>query len=133
MKIKLSILIVCTLIVCSLCYAANNYKVTTKDNLSRTERQNLSVFFQKMSTCQSAQMTGNTVSYKVRKSGSYCIYEESNRQKTMTCKFPLSVAKTYAENGLKFNNKILNNTVSNDMFGDREVLENIQLASKYCQ
>ena len=131
MKIKLFALSICIISVFSLSYASSNDNTT--DYMTKSERQALSGFFQKMQTCQNAQVKGNTMLYKVYKNGNFCIYEESNKQKGETMTFTLIVAKTYAKIGLELNKKILNNTDIKDPFSDKVLMESIVLSGKYCK
>ena len=128
----LTVLGVCGFIIFGVCYAA--YSNTTKDGLTRTERQTLTYFFQKMETCQNAQFTSKAVNYKSYKSGAYCIFEtyNPNTQEKDKCEFPLSVVKSFAKSNIELNEKILNNTLPNNMLEDKSFIESLTLTGKYC-
>ena len=133
---KILLILFLIFVVSNIAKAASNAQTT--DNMTRSERLALTGVLKKLQTCQNAELAGTNFSYKVTRKGSMCMYYERNKDASMTCDFPLSIAKKYGANSVTLNNAILDGSAAQmNPFVDspltRVFMENINLATKYCK
>ena len=134
-KLLYSVLLL-SFVICGRTFATDN--TTSSDALTRVERMELTNVLKKLQVCQNAELSGQTFSFKVSRNGSLCTYIERNNDKTMTCNFPMQMAKKYGENAVILNTAILENGVANfnpfqNSSTNRSFMENLNMVQTYCK